>query len=144
MTKCASCSPKRERNAKRDGCRSSALTLDDLVRQFVATTCRSFREMFRERFAGFLDRFDQRVIEFFIRKMRAQRIDDAFPELLAALFVNRLIANDRELVRARRHEDQNGVSFARSMHAELVESLGRGGERIAFQFSALHINADLP
>ena len=100
--------------------------------------------MFRQRFAGFLDRFDQRVIEFFILKMRAHGIDDALPELLAALFVNRLIANDRELVRARRHEDQNGVSFARSMHAELMESLCRGRKRIAVQFTALHINADLP
>jgi len=100
--------------------------------------------MFRQRFAGFLDRFDQRVIEFFILEMRAHRIDDALPELFAALFVDGLVANDREFVRARRHEDQNGVSFARSVHAELVESLCRGGEHIAFQFPALHINADLP
>ena len=100
--------------------------------------------MFRERFAGFLDRFDQRVIEFFILKMRAHRIDDALPELLAALFVNRLVANHGELVRARRHEDKHSVAFLRSVHAELVESLGRGGERIAIQFPALHIHADLP
>ena len=99
--------------------------------------------MLRQRFAGFLDRFDQRVIELFTLKMRAHRIDQALPELFAALFVNRFVTNDRELVRAWRHEDQNGVSFARSMHAELVESLGRGGERIAVQFPALQIDANL-
>jgi hypothetical protein len=100
--------------------------------------------MFRQRFAGFFDRFDQRVIEFFILKMRAHRIDEVLPELFAALFVNRFVTYDRELARAWRHEDQNGVSFARSMHAELVESLCRGGERIAVQFPAVHVNADLP
>ena len=99
--------------------------------------------MLRQRFAGFLDRFDQRVIEPFTLKMRAHRIDQALPELFAALFVNRFVTNDRELVRAWRHEDQNGVSFARSMHAQLVESPGRGGERIAVQFPALQIDANL-
>ena len=100
--------------------------------------------MFRQRFAGFFDRFDQRVIELVILKMRAHRIDQALPELFAALFVNRFVTNDRELVRAWRHENQNGVSFARSVHTELLESLCRGGERIAVQFPAVHINADLP
>ncbi len=100
--------------------------------------------MFRQRFAGFLDRFDQRVIEFFILEMRAHHIDKALPELLAALFVDRFIANHGKLVRARRHENEHSVAFLRSVHAEPVESLGCGGERIAFQFPALHINADLP
>jgi hypothetical protein len=100
--------------------------------------------MFRQSFASFFDHFDQRVIEFFVLKMRAHGIDQALPELFAALFVDRFVANHGELMRAWRHEDQNGVSFARSMHAELVKSLCRGGERIAFQFPALHINADLP
>ena len=100
--------------------------------------------MFRQRFARFLDRFDQRAIEFFILKMRAHGIDEALPELFAALFVNRFVANDRELVRARRHENQNGVAFSRSVHTELMESFGRGREWIAIQLPALHINADLP
>ena len=100
--------------------------------------------MFRQRFARFLDSFDQRVIEFLILKMRAHGIDEALPELFAALFVNRFVANHGEFVRTRRHEDQNGVSFAGSVHAELMESFGRGRERIAIQFPALHINADLP
>jgi hypothetical protein len=100
--------------------------------------------MFRQHFAGFLDRFDQRVIELFVLEMRAHGIDQALPKLFAALFVNRFVANDRELVRARRHENQNGVAFSRSVHTELMESFGRGGERIAVQFPALHINTNLP
>ena len=99
--------------------------------------------MFRQSFAGFLDRFDQRAIEFFIQKMRAHRIDEALPELLAALFVNRLVANHGELVRARRHENKHSVAFLRSVHAELVESLCCGGERVAIQFPTLDINTNL-
>ena len=86
--------------------------------------------MFRQRFAGFFDRFDQRVIELVILKMRAHRIDQALPELFAALFVDGLVANHGELVRAWRHEDKHGVAFLRSVHAELMESFGRGRKRI--------------
>jgi hypothetical protein len=100
--------------------------------------------MFRQRFARFLDRFDQRVIEFLILKMRAHGIDEALPELFAALFMNRFVANHGEFVRTRRHEDKHSVAFLRSVHAELMESFGRGGERIAVQFPALHINTNLP
>lgn len=61
--------------------------------------------MFRQSFAGFFDHFDQRVIEFFVLKMRAHGIDQALPELFAALFMDPFVANHGELVRARRHED---------------------------------------
>jgi hypothetical protein len=100
--------------------------------------------MLRQRFAGFFDRFDQRVIEFFILKMRAHRIDQASPELFAALLVDRRVANHGEFVRSRRHEDKHGVAFLRSVHAELMESFGRGRKRIAIQFPALDINTNLP
>jgi hypothetical protein len=100
--------------------------------------------MFRQRFAGFLDRFYERVIEFFILEMRAHRIDKALPKLLAALFVNRFVPNHGELVRARRHENKHSVAFLRSVHTELMESFGRDRKGIAIQFPALHINADLP
>ena len=99
--------------------------------------------MLCQRFAGFLDRFDQRVIEFFILKMRAHRVDQASPELFAALFVDRFVAKHGELVRARRHEDKHGVAFLRSVHAELMEPFGRGGKRIAIQFPTLDINTNL-
>ena len=100
--------------------------------------------MFRQRFARFLDSFDQRVIEFFILEMRAHRIRQVSPELFAALFVDRFVADHGELVRARRHENKHGVAFLRSVHTELMESFGRDRKGIAIQFPALHINADLP
>jgi len=40
--------------------------------------------MGRERVADFIDRFDQRVIEFFVLKMLAHPIDKTLPELRAA------------------------------------------------------------
>jgi len=56
-------------------------------------------------FADLLDGFDDGMTEFLVLKMCPHSIDNALPELVAALLVNRFIADDGELVRARRDEN---------------------------------------
>ena len=99
--------------------------------------------MGRERLADFIDRFDQRVIEFFVLKMLAHPIDKTLPELLAAFFVDRLVADHGKLVRTRSDENQNSIAFVRFMQPEFVKFLLRGDKRITAQIAALDINADL-
>jgi hypothetical protein len=99
--------------------------------------------MLGQRFAGFFTRFDPRVTELFALDMGAHGVDQALPELFTALFVDRFIADDRELVRPRGHEDQNGIVLVGPVHTEFVKSLGRGDQRIGIQLSALNINANL-
>ncbi len=97
-----------------------------------------------KRFAGFLDRFDERVTEFFVFEMFAHRLDQALPKLLAAFFVNGFVADHGKLVRARRHENENGISFCGLVHSEPMKLLLRRNQRIEFQFAALNKDADLP
>ena len=93
---------------------------DNLVRELVRR-CRSFRKMRRKRLADFFDRFDQGVAEFFVFEMRAHSRDQPLPELFAALFVNRFVAHDGKLVRARRDKDEYGILLTRLVHAKPVK-----------------------
>src|SRR3982751_6467478 len=70
-------------------------------------------------------------------------LHNAPPELFAAFFVNRSVANDGKLVRARRYENQYRIALARFVHAEPVKFFLRDAQRIDIQFAALDINADL-
>ena len=97
-----------------------------------------------ESFAGFLNRFDKRVTEFFIFEMFAHRLDQALPKLFAAFLVNGFVAHHGKLVRARRHENENGISFCGLVHSEPMKLLLRRNQRIEFQFAALDKDADLP
>ena len=87
--------------------------------------------MLRQSAADVADRIHERVGEAFVPEMFAHKIDNALPITLAALFVNGLIANDGELMRARRDENQDAIAFARLVHPEPVKSFLRRGERIA-------------
>jgi hypothetical protein len=96
-----------------------------------------------ESFACFLDRFDQRVAEFFVPKMFAHPLRQSLPKCFAALFMDSFIANDRELMGTRRHENQNGIAFPRFVHSKPMEfSLGRD-EWIDIYLAALNVNANL-
>jgi hypothetical protein len=75
--------------------------------------------------------------------MVAHLSDQPLPQFLAAFLVNRFVADDRKLVRARRDEDENGVSFRRFLHPEPVKSFLRRRQRIDLQLAALNENADL-
>jgi hypothetical protein len=118
------------------------LALHNVVGQFVRR-CGSSRKMRRQPFADFLNPFDERVAEFLVLKMFPHSIDNALPELLAAFFVNRFIANNSELARARRYENQHRIAFARFVHAEPVKFPLRNNQWIGIQFAALNINANL-
>lgn len=85
-----------------------------------------------QRFAGFLDRLDEGVAEFLVSKMLAHSIDQSLPELFPALFVDRLVADDREFVRARRDENENTILLSGFVHVEPVKFLLGRKQGIAF------------
>ncbi len=87
--------------------------------------------MLRQNAADLSDRISQCVGETFAPEMFTHKIDNALPVTLAALFVNSLIADDGELVRSRRDENQDAVAFARLVHPEPMKSFLRRRERIA-------------
>jgi len=64
-------------------------------------------------FADFVNRFDQRVVEFLVLKMLPHSIDNALPELLAAFFMNGLVAYHGKLMRSGRDEYEHGIALAR-------------------------------
>src|SRR5438477_8287404 len=96
-----------------------------------------------ERFAGFANRFHQRVTEFFVTEMLAHSVDELLPKSLAALFMDRLVAHDGEFVRAGRHEDEHSVALRRLMHSEPMKFFLRGDQRIDTHLTALNKNANL-
>ena len=71
--------------------------------------------------ADLLDGVSQCGAELFVLKVGAHLFDYALPELLAAFLVNRLIANNSELVRARRYKNQHRVALPRLVHPELLK-----------------------
>jgi len=119
------------------------LIFDDLVRQFVTAAMRSLWKMGRQRFANFLDRFDQRVTEFFVSKMFAHPGNKVLPELFTAPFVDGFIAYDGELMRAGCDKNEDAVAFACLVHTKPLEFFLRRHEWIALQLSTLNIDADL-
>ena len=68
--------------------------------------------MRRQHLADFVNRFGERVAEFFILKMNLHSIHNVLPELFAALFMNRLVADNGEFVGPRRYENKDGVALA--------------------------------
>jgi len=71
------------------------------------------------------------------------RSNDALPELVAAFLVDRFVANNGELVRARRHENQHRITLARFVHIEPMKLPLCRNERITFQFATLDQDANL-
>jgi len=78
-----------------------------------------------QQLTDFLDRFDDCVAEFLVLKMRAHSIDKSLPELFAAFFMNRFISHHRELMRARSHENEHRIAFARFVNTEPMKFLPR-------------------
>ena len=58
-----------------------------------------------QQLADFVNSFYERLTEILILKMNAHSTHNVLPEFFAAFFVNRLVANDGELVRSRRQEN---------------------------------------
>ena len=118
------------------------LRFDNLIRQFIGG-CRSFREMRRQQFTDFLDRFDDCVAEFLVLKMRAHGVDKSLPELPAAFLVNGLVANHGKLMRSGRDENEHSIALARFVHAESMKLFLGSNQWICTQLAALNINPDL-
>ena len=78
-----------------------------------------------QRFANFLNCFNQRVAEFLILKMHSHSVYHALPELVAAFLVNRFVPDYGELVRTWRYKNQNRIALARRMHTQLMKLLLR-------------------
>ena len=74
-----------------------------------------------QQFTDFLDALDDGVTKPLILKMDTHSIHNVLPELFAAFFVNRFIANNSELVRPRRNENQHSIAFASLVHSEALK-----------------------
>ena len=99
--------------------------------------------MRRQHLADFLDGFGDSAAKLLVLKMRPHSTNDLPPELLAAFFVNRFIADDSEFVRSRRYENQHGIAFASFVHSETLKLFLCNDQRIGAQFAALNVNANL-
>ena len=96
-----------------------------------------------QHFADFLDRLDHRVTEPLILKMRPHVFRDSLPEHVATFLMDRFVAHNGELVRARRHENQHGIMLARFVHIEPMKLPLCRNERITFQFATLDQDPNL-
>jgi len=96
-----------------------------------------------QRIADFVNRIDDGVGEVFLAKMFAHLIDQPLPQFFFAFLVDRLVADNREFVRAGRDKDQNGISLGCLLHPESVKSFFRRRNRVGIQLAALNENSDL-
>ncbi len=76
--------------------------------------------------------------------MLAHSGNQFLPKLFPAFLVNAFVADDSELLRARRHKDQDGIPRGRFLHPELEELFLRSLQGVLFESSALKKNANLP
>src|SRR5262249_30048412 len=104
---------------------------------------RSSREVLAQGVADVANGIHQRVGELLVSEMVAHFLDEALPQLIAAFLMDRFVADDGELVGARRHPDQNVVVVRVFVEPETMKSFLRGDERIAFYLAALNKTADL-
>src|SRR2546423_10574539 len=96
-----------------------------------------------QRVADFVNRLDKRVTKSFAPKMFAHAFHQPLPQLFAAFLVDCSVTNDRELMRARRDENEDGVSLRQFMQPKAMKSFLRRSQRIDMQLAALNKNADL-
>lgn len=99
--------------------------------------------MRRQHLADFLDGFGDSAAKLLVLKMRPHSINDLPPELFAAFFVNRFVADNGELVGPRRYENKDGIALASFVHSETLKLFLCNDQRIGAQFSALNVNANL-
>ena len=99
--------------------------------------------MLRQHLADFANRFCERLAEFFTLKMNAHSIHNALPELFAALFVDRRVADNGEFVGPWRHENKDGVALAGLVHSQTLKFPLRNRYRLGLEFATLNVNANL-
>src|SRR4029077_16730201 len=119
----------------------TALPFLDRVWQFVAIVWTT-RKMLRQQAARLPDRMYDGVGEMLRLEVWPHRLRQCFPKRLAALLVHASVPDDRELLRARRDKNQDGVALAGLRHAQSLELRPRVGHRVG-HITALDENADL-
>jgi len=93
-------------------------------------------EMFGQQFTGFSDTVNYARGELGFAEVTRHLVGQLRPEIVTAARMDPRIANHCELVRARRHKDQDAIMVPGFLHAHLDEvSLG-AGERVRDQLSA--------
>src|SRR5260370_4875974 len=83
------------------------------------------------------------MTEFLISKMLAHSVDQLLPKRFAALFRDRLVAHNSELMRARRDENEHSVALRRFVHSKPMKFFLRSDQWIDIQFAALNENPNL-
>jgi len=99
--------------------------------------------MRRQHLADFVNRFCERVAEFFILKMNPHSIHNVLPELFAAFFMNPLVADNGEFVGPRRYENKDGVALASLVHSQPLKFLLGNCHRIRLESASLNKDANL-
>ena len=95
-----------------------------------------------QQFADFLYAFDDGAAKLLVLKMRPHSTCNVLPELFAALLVNRFVANNGELVRSRRYENQHRIALAGLVHSQALKFFPCNDQRIGTKRSALNIDAN--
>ena len=96
-----------------------------------------------QHFANFVNRFCQRVAEFFILKVNAHCTNNVLPEVFPAFFVNRFVANNGKFVGSRRYENEHRIALESFVHSEALKPSPCNDQRISIQFAALNEDANL-
>ena len=99
--------------------------------------------MLRQHISNDCNRSADPFCEFILAKAIVHLGDNALPEFVAAFFVNRFVANDSELTRARHHKNEHSIVLPRLVHPEPMKFPLRRNEGIILQLAALDQNADL-
>jgi len=96
-----------------------------------------------EQFADLLNAFDDGATEFLLLEMLAHSIDNLLPEFLAALLVNRFVADHGEFMRPGRNENEHGIALACFIHPQSMKFFLRRDQWVCVQLAALDVNANL-
>jgi len=91
----------------------------------------------------FVNGFGKRLAEFFMLKVSPHPVDNALPELFAALVVNRFVTDNSEFVCSWCYKNKDAVALPRFVHCEMLKFLLGNHYRIGVEFSALNIDTYL-
>ena len=81
--------------------------------------------------ADFFNRFHESVAELLILKMRPHCLHNALPKIITASLVDRLVADDSELVRTWCDENQHCITRLRLVHFQVLKLALRNNHGIA-------------
>jgi len=101
------------------------------------------RKMLGEQLACRVNAVNDSFRELSLPKQLVHRPGDLFPKRFAAFGMNRLVAQDGEVLRFGRNEYQNCVAMPGLVHAQLHE-LVRGRVAWVMNLAMAHVHTDLP